>query len=131
AGPVEPETADDRHEVRQVRYLMPDSGQEAGEADVEDGLKDDHRDDENDSPSDHLRRSDDRDEKDHDDDCRNEVEEVPHDDGDRQSRPRELEALDHRCPGPDSPSTSRHRFAGELEEEDTDHQEAEEVVDAF
>src|SRR5699024_664822 len=127
SGAVEPETADDRHEVRQVGNLMADSSQEAGETDVEYGLQDDHGDDENDSPSDYLRRGDDRYEENHDDDSRNEVEEIPHDDRDRQSRARELEALDHRSSGPDSPGAARHRLSGELEEEYTDHQKAEEV----
>src|SRR5699024_9973887 len=78
SGAVEPETADDRHEVRQVGNLMADSGQEAGETDVEDGLQDDHGDDENDSPSDYLRRGDDRYEENHDDDSRNEVRSEEH-----------------------------------------------------
>src|SRR5699024_1946040 len=130
SGPVEPETADDRHEVRQVGNLMSDSGQEACEADVEDSLENDHGDDKERSPGDHFCRRNDRDEYRHDDDSRNEVEETPHDDGDRQSRARELEAFDHRGPRPDSPGAARHRLSGELEEEDTDHQKAEEVVDA-
>src|SRR5699024_738338 len=130
AGTVEPETTDDRHEVRQVGNLMSDSGQEAGETDIEDSLQDDHWDDEEHPPGDHLGRRDDRDEYRHDDDSRNEVEEVPHDDGDRQRRARELEAFDHRRPGPDGPGTSRHRLSSELEEEDTDDQVTDEVLDS-
>src|SRR5699024_128152 len=56
AGTVEPETTDDRHEVRQVGNLMADSGQEAGETDIEDSLQEDHGNDEEHSPGDHLGR---------------------------------------------------------------------------
>src|SRR5699024_65176 len=130
AGTVEPEPTDDGHEVREIGDLMADPSQEAGEADIEDGLQDDHGDDEEHPPGDHLGRWDDRDEDDHDDDSGNEVEEVPHDYGDRQSRSRELEALDHRSPGPDRPGAAGHRFARELEEEDTDDEVADEVINA-
>src|SRR5699024_9742191 len=91
---------------------------------------DDDRNDEDDSPRDHLGRRNESNEDGHDDDSRNEVEEVPHDNGDRQGRAWELEALDHRRTGPDRSGASRHRFSRELKEEDSDDEEAEEVVDA-
>src|SRR5699024_2208749 len=130
SGAVEPETTDDRHEVGQVGNLMADSGQETGETDIEDCLENDHGDDKEHSPGDHFCRWDDRDEYRHDDDSRYEVEEVPHDDRDRQRRAWELETFDHRGPGPDSSRSPGHRFAGELEEEDTDDQVTDEVLDS-
>ena len=80
---VEPESADDRHEVRQVRDLVTETCKEAGETDVEDRLQNNNRDDEDDSPRDLFQRWDDCEDDDHDEQRRHEVKEIADHGGDR------------------------------------------------
>ena len=130
-GSVEPEAADDRHEVDDVGDLVADSCKQAGDADVEDRLQSDDGNHQYDSPRQHFGWGDHHQEHNHDGDAGNEVEEIAHNGRDRQSCPGELEALDHRRTGTDCSGAPGHRSAGVLEEENTDDEVSDEVVDAF
>src|SRR5699024_3934644 len=130
ARAVEPETAEDRHEIDEVGNLMTDPGEEAGKADVEDGLQNDDRNDEDDAPGDHFGRRYHHDQDDHDDDAGKEIQKIADDGRNGQCSSRELESSDHRRSAADRPGTACHALSCVLEEEDTDDEITDEVVDA-
>ena len=125
---VEPESADNRHEVREVRDLVTEARKEAGESDVEDRLQDHHRDHQNDSPRDLFQRWGDCEDDHHDQQGRHEVKEIADHGGDRERCTWELEALDHGRTGTDRSGSASHALTCVTEEEYADDEEPEEVV---
>ena len=107
-GTVQPESSDDRHDVAEVRNSMTESGHQAGETDVEDGLQDDDRDDKDDTPCDRLSRWHDDEDDDHDSQSRNEVKKVSDDCRNGQCGSGKLKCLDHRGTRSDRPGATCH-----------------------